>query len=47
MGVASVSEYVASLNEEQRQHICAFIEFMNVVTPAEHPQISAGAILCI
>lgn len=36
MGVASVSEYVASLNEEQRQHICAFIEFMN----AEFSQLS-------
>lgn len=29
MGAASVSEYVASLNEEQRQHVSAFIEFMN------------------
>ena len=29
MGVSSVSEYVASLNEEQQRHICAFIEFMN------------------
>ena len=36
MGVASVSEYVASLNEEQRQHICAFIEFMNT----EFPQLT-------
>ena len=36
MGVASVSEYVASLNEEQRQHICEFIEFMN----AEHAQLT-------
>ena len=30
MGTASVSEYVASLNEEQQQRICAFIEFMNM-----------------
>ena len=29
MGVASVSEYVASLNEEQQRPINAFIEFMN------------------
>ena len=36
MGVASVSEYVASLNKEQQRHICAFIEFMN----AEFPQLS-------
>ena len=36
MGVASVSEYVTSLNEEQQRHICAFIEFMN----AEYPQLT-------
>ena len=36
MGVASVSEYVASLNEEQRQHVSAFIEFMNT----EFPQLT-------
>lgn len=36
MGVASVSEYVASLNEVQQRHICAFIEFMN----AEYPQLT-------
>ena len=36
MGVASVSEYVVSLNEEQQRHICAFIEFMNT----EFPQLS-------
>ena len=36
MGVASVSEYVASLNEEQQRHICAFIEFMNT----EFPQLT-------
>lgn len=28
MGVASVSEYVTSLNEEQQRHFCAFIEFI-------------------
>ena len=36
MGVASVSEYVTSLNEEQQRHICAFIEFMN----AEYAQLT-------
>ena len=36
MGVASVFEYVASLNEKQQRHICAFIEFMN----AEYPQLT-------
>ena len=36
MGVASVSEYVASLNEEQQQHICVFTEFMN----AKYPQLT-------
>ena len=36
MGVASVSEYVASLNEEQQRPINAFIEFMN----AEYPQLT-------
>ena len=36
MGLASVSEYVASLNEEQQRHICAFIEFMNT----EFPQLT-------
>ena len=36
MGVASVSEYVVSLNEEQQRHICAFIEFMNT----EFPQLT-------
>lgn len=29
MGVAPVSEYVASLDEEQQRHINAFIEFVN------------------
>lgn len=33
MGVASISEYVASLNEEQQRHICPFIEFMNTEFP--------------
>ena len=36
MGVASVSEYVASLNEEQQRPINAFIEFMN----AEYAQLT-------
>ncbi len=36
MGVASVSEYVASLNEEQQRPISAFIEFMN----AEYAQLT-------
>lgn len=36
MGVTSVSEYVASLSEEQQRHINAFIEFMNV----EFPQLT-------
>ena len=36
MGIASVSEYVASLNEEQQRHVCAFIEFMNT----EFPQLT-------
>lgn len=36
MGAVSVSEYVASLNEEQQQHINAFIEFMNT----EYPQLT-------
>lgn len=36
MGVASVSEYVASLTEEQQRPINAFIEFMN----AEYAQLT-------
>ena len=36
MGVASISEYVASLNGEQKQHINAFIEFIK----AEYPQLT-------
>ena len=34
MGVASVSEYVTSLNEEQRRHVSAFIDFMSAEYPA-------------
>ena len=37
MGAASVSEYVASLNEEQRRHISAFIDFMS----AKYPQLTS------
>ena len=33
MGAASVSEYVASFNDEQQRHIRAFIEFMNTEYP--------------
>lgn len=36
MGANSVSEYTASLNEEQQRHINAFIEFMNT----EYPQLT-------
>ena len=36
MGVASISEYVASLTEEQQRPINAFIEFMN----AEYAQLT-------
>ena len=36
MGANSVSEYAASLNEEQQRHINAFIEFMNT----EYPQLT-------
>lgn len=36
MGVASISEYVALLNEEQQQHILAFLKFMNT----EYPQLT-------
>ena len=36
MSLASVPEYVASLNEQQQRHIRAFIEFMN----AEYPQLN-------
>lgn len=37
MGAASVSEYMASLNEEQQRHIIAFVEFMNT----EYPQLTS------
>ena len=40
MGAASVSEYVASLNEEQRQHVSAFIDFMSAEYPQLTPKIS-------
>ena len=40
MGIASVSEYVASLNEDQQRHICAFIEFMNTEFPQLTNEIS-------
>ena len=40
MGVASVSEYVASLNEEQRRHVSAFIDFMGAEYPQLTPKIS-------
>lgn len=36
MGAVSVSEYVASLNEEQQRHVKAFLSFMN----AEYPQLN-------
>ena len=40
MGAASVSEYVASLNEEQRRHVSAFIDFMNGTYPQLTNKIS-------
>ena len=40
MGVASVSEYVASLNEKQQRLINAFIEFMNTEYPRLTNKIS-------
>lgn len=40
MGAASVSEYVAALNEEQRWHISAFIDFMSAKYPQLTPRIS-------
>lgn len=36
MGTVSVSEYVASLNEEQQRHVNAFLGFMN----PEYPQLT-------
>lgn len=40
MGAASVSEYVESLNEEQRRHVSAFIDFMSAEYPQLIPKIS-------
>ena len=40
MGAASVSEYVASLNKEQRRHVSAFIDFMSAEYPQLIPKIS-------
>lgn len=40
MGAVSVPEYVASLNEEQRQHVSAFIDFMRAEYPQLIPKIS-------
>ena len=45
MGVASVSEYVASLNEEQLRHISAFIEFMNTEFPQLTNKISFSMLM--
>lgn len=40
MRTNSVSEYTASLNQEQQQHIKAFIEFMNTEYPKLTNKIS-------
>ena len=40
MGAVSVSEYVASLNEEQRWYVSAFIDFMSAEYPQLTPKIS-------
>ena len=40
MSAASVFEYVASLNEEQRRHVSAFIDFMNGAYPQLTNKIS-------
>ena len=40
MGAVSVSEYVASLNKEQRRHVSAFIDFMSAEYPQLIPKIS-------
>lgn len=40
MGAASISEYVALLNEEQQRHIHAFLEFMNTEYPKLTNKIS-------
>ena len=40
MGAASISEYVALLNEEQQRHSNAFLEFMNTKYPKLTNKIS-------
>ena len=40
MGAASDSEYMASLNKEQRRHVSAFIDFMSAEYPQLIPKIS-------
>ena len=40
MGAASVSEYVASLNEEQRRYVREVIDFMSAEYPQLTPKIS-------
>lgn len=40
MSAASVFEYVASLNEEQRRHVSAFVGFMNGAYPQLTNKIS-------
>lgn len=40
MGASSVSEYVASLNEEQRRHVSAFMDFISAEYPQVIPKIS-------
>ena len=40
MGAASVFKYVASLNEEQRRYVSAFIDFMSAEYPQLTPKIS-------
>lgn len=40
MGAAPVSKYVASLNEEQRRYVSAFIDFMSAEYPQLNPKIS-------
>ena len=47
MGVFSVSERVASFNEEQQRHICAFIEFMNTEFPQLTNKISFSMPMCL
>lgn len=40
MAITSVSEYIAALNEEQKQYIADFIEFMNKQYPQLNSRIS-------